>query len=67
MSENFMEEIFMTLVLSERIEKVSYEIRDIVVHAKKVQAKGKKIHWLNIGDPNQFGFKPPGNITNAII
>ena len=67
MSENFMEEIFMTLVLSERIEKVSYEIRDIVVHAKKVQAKGKKIHWLNIGDPNQFGFRPPAHVTKAII
>src|SRR3989338_5495093 len=57
----------MGLVLSERIEKVSYEIRDIMVRAKKVQATGKKIHWFNIGDPNQFGFRPPKHVTKAIM
>lgn len=53
--------------LSFRMESVSYEIRDIVARARKVQATGKKIHWFNIGDPNQFGFKPPEWVTSAII
>lgn len=57
----------MAIQLAERVSSVSYEIRDIVARARLVQAKGKKIHWFNIGDPNQFGFKPPANITNAII
>ena len=57
----------MAVVLADRVESISYEIRDIVARARKVQATGKKIHWFNIGDPNQFGFKPPEWITNAII
>jgi alanine-synthesizing transaminase len=57
----------MPVVLADRIASVSYEIRDIVVRAKKVAATGKKIHWFNIGDPNQFGFRPPEHVTKAII
>ena len=57
----------MAIILADRVGSISYEIRDIVARAKKVQATGKKIHWFNIGDPNQFGFKPPEWITSAII
>ena len=57
----------MAIVLADRMESISYEIRDIVARARMVQAKGKKIHWFNIGDPNQFGFKPPEWVTSAII
>jgi aspartate/methionine/tyrosine aminotransferase len=53
--------------VSKKMVFVSYEIRDIVLRAKKVQKEGKKIYWFNIGDPNQFGFKPPAVITNAIF
>jgi len=56
----------MAFFVSSRMSKVSYEIRDIVGRARKVQATGKKIHWFNIGDPNQFGFKPPEWMTDAI-
>ncbi|MEM2138420.1 MAG: aminotransferase class I/II-fold pyridoxal phosphate-dependent enzyme, partial [Candidatus Anstonellaceae archaeon] len=56
----------MAIHLSDRIASVNYEIRDIVARARKVQATGKKVHWFNIGDPNQFGFKPPEWITSAI-
>ncbi len=57
----------MAIVLADRVESISYEIRDIVARARKVAATGKKIHWFNIGDPNQFGFKPPAHVTQAII
>src|SRR3989338_7228863 len=57
----------MAVVLSDRMASVSYEIRDIVARARKVAASGKKIHWFNIGDPNQFGFTPPPWITDAIM
>ena len=57
----------MAIILADRVGSISYEIRDIVARAKKVQATGKKIHWFNIGDPNQFGFKPPEWVTSAII
>ncbi|MEW5744799.1 MAG: aminotransferase class I/II-fold pyridoxal phosphate-dependent enzyme [Nitrospirota bacterium] len=37
---------------------VSYPIRDIVMEAKREEAKGKKMIYLNIGDPPQYGFEP---------
>jgi aspartate/methionine/tyrosine aminotransferase len=37
---------------------VSYPIRDIVMEAKCEEAKGKKMIYLNIGDPPQYGFEP---------
>ena len=37
---------------------VSYPIRDIVMEAKREEAKGKKMIYLNIGDPPQYGFDP---------
>jgi len=57
----------MAIKLAGRVERISYEIRDIVTFARKVEATDKKIHWFNIGDPNQFGFKPPKQVTDAII
>jgi alanine-synthesizing transaminase len=37
---------------------VSYPIRDIVMEAKREEAKGKRMIYLNIGDPPQYGFTP---------
>lgn len=46
---------------------VEYAIRDIVLAARQVEKQGKKITYLNIGDPVQFGFQPPDNVKNAMI
>jgi len=43
---------------TERMNVVSYPIRDIVMEAKCEEAKGKKMIYLNIGDPPQYGFPP---------
>jgi alanine-synthesizing transaminase len=43
---------------TERMNVVSYPIRDIVMEAKREEAKGKKMLYLNIGDPPQYGFQP---------
>jgi alanine-synthesizing transaminase len=37
---------------------VSYPIRDIVMEAKREEARGKKMIYLNIGDPPQYGYQP---------
>ncbi|MFN7088273.1 MAG: aminotransferase class I/II-fold pyridoxal phosphate-dependent enzyme [Candidatus Paceibacteria bacterium] len=42
---------------TERMNVVSYPIRDIVMEAKKEEGRGTKMFWLNIGDPPQYGFK----------
>lgn len=45
---------------------IRYAIRDVVLEAKKEEKKGKKIIYLNIGDPCAYDFDPPKEITGAI-
>ena len=56
-----------TLKVSKKVTGVEYAIRDIVLAAKKVEQKGMKVDYLNIGDPVQFGFPPPDNVKQALI
>ncbi len=46
---------------------VEYAIRDIALEARKLQKEGKKITYLNIGDPLQYGFQPPDRVKDAFI
>jgi alanine-synthesizing transaminase len=36
------------------------------VEAKKVEAAGRRVRYLNIGDPIQFGFKTPRHLIEAV-
>jgi len=56
-----------TLKVSKKVTSVEYAIRDIVLAARKVEQKGMKVDYLNIGDPVQFGFQPPDNVKQALI
>src|ERR1700674_4548225 len=49
-----------------RLAGVSYSIRRVAVEGKKVEATGKRIHWLNTGDPIAFGFKTPAHMVEAV-
>ena len=49
-----------------RTRSFSYAIRNIVVEAKKVEAAGRKVRYLNIGDPIQFGFRTPLHLIEAV-
>ena len=40
-------------------DELTYEIREIVAVAKKIEAMGIKVAWENIGDPIQKGHKVP--------
>jgi len=55
------------LKVTKKVAGVEYAIRDIVVAAKKLEQKGKKIEYLNIGDPVKYGFQPPDNVKEALI
>jgi len=46
---------------------VEYAIRDIALEARKLEKQGKKITYLNIGDPLQYGFQPPENVKEALM
>ena len=49
-----------------RMARVSYSIRRVVAEARKAEAAGKRIHYLNTGDPVAFGFKPPAHMVEAV-
>jgi alanine-synthesizing transaminase len=51
---------------AERVDRFSYAIRNIVVEAKKVEKAGTPVRYLNIGDPNQFGFLTPPHLIEAV-
>ena len=46
-------------LLSEGVEELEYEIRNIVKKAEQLQAIGKTIYWENIGDPIQKNAQIP--------
>jgi alanine-synthesizing transaminase len=48
-----------------RTRDITYAVRDIVVLAQEAAAGGKKMLYLNIGDPNQFDFRTPDHIIEA--
>ncbi|MBL8151066.1 MAG: aminotransferase class I/II-fold pyridoxal phosphate-dependent enzyme [Blastocatellia bacterium] len=49
-----------------RTHNFTYAIRNIVGEAKKLEAQGKKITYLNIGDPVPYGFQPPPHLIEAV-
>jgi aspartate/methionine/tyrosine aminotransferase len=49
-----------------RVAGFSYAIRNIVAEAKKVEATGRTIKYLNIGDPIIFGFRTPQHLVDAV-
>ncbi|MDZ7385166.1 MAG: aminotransferase class I/II-fold pyridoxal phosphate-dependent enzyme, partial [candidate division KSB1 bacterium] len=53
------------IVPARRTEKITYAVRDIVVLAERVAKQGKKMLYLNIGDPNAFDFQTPRHIIEA--
>ncbi len=53
--------------VTQRVNNIEYAIRDIVLHAKEVAKTGKKIFYLNIGDPVAFDFDTPPHIKQALI
>jgi len=52
---------------TERTRSVEYAIRDVLAFAKKLEKKGKKIIYLNIGDPCKYDFDTPEYVKKALI
>ncbi len=49
-----------------RISGFVYAIRNIVAEAKRVEAAGVRVRYLNIGDPVAFGFQTPPHMLEAV-
>lgn len=49
-----------------RVGGFVYAIRNIVAEARKVEAAGRTVRYLNIGDPITFGFRTPPHMIEAV-
>jgi alanine-synthesizing transaminase len=52
--------------VASRVGGFTYAIRNIVAEAKRVEASGTRVRYLNIGDPIQFGFVTPPHMIEAV-
>jgi len=52
--------------VAHRVNTFSYAIRNIVAEAQRVEATGMRVRYLNVGDPNAFGFKTPPHLIAAV-
>jgi tyrosine/nicotianamine family aminotransferase len=53
--------------VTKRAREIEYAIRDVIAYAKQVAKTGKRIFYLNIGDPVAFDFDTPQHIKQALI
>ncbi len=52
--------------VTNRAKNIEYAIRDVISYTDELIKKGKKIYYLNIGDPAAFDFKTPQNVKDAL-
>jgi alanine-synthesizing transaminase len=55
-----------SIQVASRVHGFSYAIRNIVTEARKVEAGGRAVNYLNIGDPIPFGFRTPAPLVEAV-
>jgi alanine-synthesizing transaminase len=52
--------------VSPRLDHFSYAIRNIAIEAQRVEAAGRRVRYLNVGNPPAFGFQPPPHLVEAV-
>ena len=52
--------------VASKLSRFDYAIRNIVTEAQKVETSGRRVQYLNIGDPILFGFKTPPHLIEAV-
>ena len=57
-----------TIATRQRLSQVRYEIRgELARRARDLEAQGRKLIKLNIGNPGAFGFRAPEHLQQAIV
>jgi len=52
--------------VTNRARNIEYAIRDVIPHTQQLVKAGKKIYYLNIGDPAAFDFTVPSHVKQAL-
>jgi alanine-synthesizing transaminase len=52
--------------VTNRARNIEYAIRDVIPHTQQLVKDGKKIYYLNIGDPAAFDFTVPPHVKQAL-
>lgn len=55
----------MNILVSSRVQKVKYAVRNVARAAHELEKKGRKLLYLNIGDPGKYDFPTPPHILDA--
>ena len=55
-----------SIPVADRVHNFTYAIRNIVAEARAVEAAGKTVRYLNIGDPIPFGFTTPPALVEVV-
>ena len=55
-----------TIQPAARSREIHYAVRDVLLIADEVKARGGKLFALNIGDPNQYDFDTPQHLKDAV-
>lgn len=55
-----------TVKATKRASNIEYAIRDVIVHTQDLIKNGRKIYYLNIGDPAAFDYKTPTYVKAAL-
>jgi aspartate/methionine/tyrosine aminotransferase len=56
----------MGVKVTSRASNIEYAIRDVIEYTSQLVKDGRKIYYLNIGDPAAFDFKTPQNVKDAL-
>lgn len=56
----------MGVKVTDRASNIEYAIRDVIPYTTQLVKDGRKIYYLNIGDPAAFDFKTPQNVKDAL-
>jgi len=54
------------ITASKRTVNFHYAIRDLISAAEAQERAGRRVIYLNIGDPQTYGFRPPAHIVEAV-
>jgi alanine-synthesizing transaminase len=53
--------------VTERVNAIDYAPRALIAHANEIAESGKKVLYLNMGDPVAFDFATPDHVKQALI